>query len=179
MTTKTKTKTTTTKLSILTIPATTRDDPREAVTLRKVKKMQGREGVAFSCEVMLAGAVIAYARNDGNGGCTFVDMERALADKTRKAWKAAVDAMQASFEPEGALLDHLLERHDEKRIAERLIRDGANVLYKVEHDYQPSLDCYALATYIGFAKPAENTEIVTALGKKVKGTVVRVRRIFA
>lgn len=43
------------------------------ITIKKLKTLQGRDGLAFTAEVYLNGVLLAHARDDGNGGMMDID----------------------------------------------------------------------------------------------------------
>ena len=53
---------------------TTLDKAKEAgITIKKLKTLDGRDGLAFTADVFLNGKLLAHARDDGNGGMMDID----------------------------------------------------------------------------------------------------------
>lgn len=59
--------------NLITLPYSDVQAPDSEYRLAKVTKMNGRESEAYDCVIMRGKVTAAYARNDGNGGQTFVN----------------------------------------------------------------------------------------------------------
>jgi hypothetical protein len=88
------------------------------ITLKNFKYSPSlsEETIAFTADVYADGVRIAYAKNQGHGGCTFV---HAYADKSDQ-YKAAVAACGGSLEE---VIDNLVEKvlmeKDQKKIKKK------------------------------------------------------------
>jgi hypothetical protein len=93
----------------------------------KLHKGLSQETVAYSSKVALDGAVIGYAKNDGQGGCDLVSVDVAHRD----AWAQIVRDFSIltgteDVEPEALLISVVAEMLAERRMAQTLFRRHAH-----------------------------------------------------
>jgi hypothetical protein len=139
--------------------------------LKNVKTMDGREGLAFSCTIYKDSTKVGYARNDGNGGMTSIDMEGADYPARHAAlcelgrWAAAncggswtAEYMNDSDEHNAELgIDMLFEahealkylkRHSKTKVLFRLPEDPSDQYRTVAHKGNiPAAQAWVIKTY--------------------------------
>ena len=72
-------------------PATPLDVRHRGYTVRRYKELNTRDGVAFTCEITLNGAVIGTAENTGTGGATSLYFQPRSAEEGLKALTGLTD----------------------------------------------------------------------------------------
>jgi hypothetical protein len=115
-------------------------------SIKNVKTMQGRDGTAFSCTIYCDGAKVGYARNDGNGGSTSIDMlgedylSRRAAEEALGQWTAlnCAGTWVAEFIDENPLhnaemgIDMLFDQHEQAKALKRHAK--TKVLFRLPED---------------------------------------------
>lgn len=101
-------------------------------TVKKSKSMNGRDGIAWSCEIWKDKVKIVDAHNDGNGGMT--DMWYSANADERKQFEeiAAIECGEFNFEQDGSFAALLADC--QLSIASITRKCKANTLIQFEED---------------------------------------------
>lgn len=116
------------------------------IEIKSLKTMQGREGVAYTCTLHVDGKKAAFVRDEGNGGCLWIDWT-----PTRKAGGSIFDSpvkdrleahcaekapLETEFGPLSWNLDLLIGEAVEDEIERRALKRWCRtkVVFRLEGD---------------------------------------------
>ena len=114
--------------------------PAFKIELKSIRTNErfSRETNCFTADVWIDGEKIAYAENDGNGGCTFINAYEGKVEKLREieAWAKAqpkIKSESLDFEFDSSLdyiVDDMIEKHIIEKFAKNNERKMANDMKK-------------------------------------------------
>lgn len=101
------------------------------ITLKCLKQLKNLsdETMAFSCKVAIDGRVAFHASNRGNGGCNeYYPIGKGTWDDIKAATEHAKQTLNEDFEPLDALIERLMDHHENAKLLKRYLKKGVAVV---------------------------------------------------